>query len=170
VIRLFFLLLLVVPFLEIYTFVKVQQSLSRLYDPGSALLLILASLFAAFVCGKWVIRSYGLKQLTEARDALRTGRVPGDSLLDSLLIVLAGVCLMVPGYLSDAFGLFLLLPFIRVSLRWLLKGWLVRGLAAGHFHVYTAGQRPPAQRAYERGRSTLSDQASDVIDVPARDV
>ena len=114
-IRLILLVLLSIPFVELYLFIKVQQVLSRLYDPGSALLLILASLFVAFAFGKWVIRSYGLKHLAEARDTLRGGSLPADGLLDSLLLVAAGVAFMVPGYLSDALGLLLLLPPVRLS-------------------------------------------------------
>ncbi len=168
-IRLVFLILLAIPFAELFLFIRVQQNLARLYDPASALLLIVASLFASFAFGKWVIRSYGLKHLAEARDTLRSGSLPADGLLDSLLIVAGGVAFMVPGYISDVFGLLLLLPPVRLFLRWAVKAWLVKGLAAGAFRVYTAGTARP-QQAYDNGRSTLSDQASDVIDVAAKDV
>jgi len=53
---------------------------------------------------------------------LAAGRIPGDPLLDGLMILLAGALLITPGVLTDAVGFALLVPPARAVLRRRLKG------------------------------------------------
>ena len=47
-------------------------------------------------------------------------KMPGDEMLEALLIVLAGLVLITPGFLTDAVGFMLLIPATRVRVRdWL---------------------------------------------------
>jgi UPF0716 protein FxsA len=48
--------------------------------------------------------------------------VPGEELLNALLIAIAGIVLLTPGFLTDAEGLFLLIPATRT----LCREWLKR--------------------------------------------
>ncbi len=48
--------------------------------------------------------------------------VPGEELLNALLIAIAGIVLLTPGFLTDAAGLFLLIPATRT----LCREWLKR--------------------------------------------
>lgn len=72
---------------------------------------------AAAIAGAALIRRQGVKALARLRATLdgrweETGSTP----VQGLLVVLAGLLLMLPGFLSDAAALFLLLPFVRRSL------------------------------------------------------
>ena len=106
------LLLLVVPFVEIYVFVQVAMWIGVLDALG---LLLLISLIG--VCIVWKQGSSAWRRI---RTELATGRVPGAALIDGALIFLAGVLLIIPGYVSDACGLLLLLPPVRAGVRGLL--------------------------------------------------
>ena len=55
------------------------------------------------------------------RNELATGKVPGAALIDGGLIFLAGVLLIIPGYVSDACGLLLLVPPVRAGVRGMLR-------------------------------------------------
>jgi UPF0716 protein FxsA len=110
---LFVLLLLIVPFVEIYVFVQVATWIGVLDAMG---LLLLISLVG--VCIVW---KQGASAWRRIRNDLATGKVPGAALIDGGLIFLAGVLLIIPGYVSDACGLLLLIPPVRAGVRGLLR-------------------------------------------------
>ena len=74
------------------------------------------------VVGAALARHEGLRCLGRVQQKLAAGELPGDALLDGLLILLAGALLITPGVLTDLFGFALLLP----AFRRLIKRWLIR--------------------------------------------
>jgi UPF0716 protein FxsA len=110
---LFVILLLVIPFVEIYVFVQVATWIGVLDAMG---LLLLISLVG--VCIVW---RQGASAWRRIRNDLATGKVPGAALIDGGLIFLAGVLLIIPGYVSDACGLLLLVPPVRAGVRGMLR-------------------------------------------------
>lgn len=76
-------------------------------------LLTMCWVFASAGFGGWVIRmhnQYGLHSL--ARE-MNQGQSPQRAMVDSLMVLLAGFLLILPGLFSDALGLLLLIPFLR---------------------------------------------------------
>lgn len=71
-----------------------------------------ACLFTAFL-GGFIIRLQGLAALNGARTDLQTGRLPVDSVVDGVLLVVAAPLLMTPGFITDGLGFLLLTPPIR---------------------------------------------------------
>ena len=106
------LLFLVVPIIELYIIVQVASSVGALETIG---LLILVS-----VVGAWLVRAQGLTVLGRVQGQLAQGKVPGKELVDGLLILLAGALMLTPGFMTDAFGLVLLLPPTRAVVRTIL--------------------------------------------------
>jgi UPF0716 protein FxsA len=73
---------------------------------------------------------------------LGSGRLPGRELADAALILVGGTLLLTPGFVSDVFGFFCVLPFTRpVARRGLL--WAVQRRAA----CAVAGGGPGLRRA-----------------------
>jgi len=103
------LLFLVVPIAEIYVVVQVGASLGVLPTVG---LLILIS-----VAGAWLLRHQGLSVLARIQIKLANGEMPGKELVDGLLIVFAGALMLTPGFMTDAVGIFLMLPPTRALVR-----------------------------------------------------
>ncbi|HEU5473476.1 MAG TPA: FxsA family protein [Actinophytocola sp.] len=99
------LLLLLATFVEITVLVLVGNAIGLL---PTILLLILAS-----VAGVWLLRREGARTITAYQRAMRERRVPHREMLDGLLIAVAGVLVMVPGFVSDVLALALLLPPVR---------------------------------------------------------
>lgn len=85
-----------------------------------ALLLYLAEIFSwqrtlllvivTGVLGTLLARSQGWRTWVRIRDELAAGRMPAESLLDAVLIFVAGALLLTPGVLTDALGISLLIP------------------------------------------------------------
>jgi len=103
------LLFLAVPILEIYFVVQVGSSIGVL---ATVALLILIS-----VTGAWLLRHQGLSVLARIQSKLARGEMPGKELVDGLLIVFAGALMLTPGFMTDAFGIFLMLPPTRAVVR-----------------------------------------------------
>jgi UPF0716 protein FxsA len=60
--------------------------------------------------------------------ALQSGRMPARELADSALILIGGTLMLSPGFLLDAVGLLLILPFTRPVARGLLTRVVERRL------------------------------------------
>lgn len=109
----FLLLLLLTPLLEIWLLIHVGSYLGA--GPTVALVVLTA------VAGVAVIRRVGLSTLTRANQRIRAGEVPAQEMGEGLVLVIAGVLLILPGFATDAVGLACLIPPVR---RRLLAPWL----------------------------------------------
>lgn len=106
------LLLILVPIAELYVIIQVGQAIGALPTIG---LLILSS-----IVGTMLLRSQGRLAWRRFRTAVSAGRPPTREVVDGALIIVGGSLLIVPGFISDVFGLLLLLPPTRVAVRKLL--------------------------------------------------
>ena len=109
-----FLAFTIIPVSEIYILVAIGGQIGILPSIG---LVILTG-----IVGASLARSQGLQTLGRIRDSFQQGVVPGEELLNALLIAIAGIVLLTPGFLTDAAGLFLLIPATRT----LCREWLKR--------------------------------------------
>ncbi|NLE39269.1 MAG: FxsA family protein, partial [Pirellulaceae bacterium] len=77
--------------------------------------------------GASLARREGLRCWVTAQRRLAQGELPADSLLDGLLVLVAGLFLVTPGVLTDLAGFALLIPeFRRVVRRWLAARFRAR--------------------------------------------
>jgi UPF0716 protein FxsA len=107
--RLIPLFLLALPFIEIAVFIQVGEWIGLWPTVGLALL--------ASLLGIQLLRYQGLVTLARAREAARRNEPPVDALADGLCMLLAGLLLALPGFVTDLLGLILLLPFVRQMVR-----------------------------------------------------
>ena len=103
------LLFLVVPFVELFLLIQVGQAVGAL--PTIAVLIVIS------VVGAWLVKREGMNTLRRAQQQVRNGAVPGTELVDGVLILFAGALLLTPGFLTDLFGILLLIPPVRAALR-----------------------------------------------------
>ena len=111
------------------------------------------------VVGAALARHEGLRCLRRVRQKLEAGELPGDALLDGLMILLAGALLVTPGVLTDLVVFALLLP----AFRRVVKRRLVRRLRARIRVSFSAGGWPQPD-----DQPTVPDRIIDtrVIDAP----
>lgn len=69
------------------------------------------------VIGASLARWQGLITMRRVQTEFQAGRLPGDALVDGLLILVAGALLLTPGLMTDACGFLLLIPPGRALLR-----------------------------------------------------
>jgi UPF0716 protein FxsA len=99
---------------ELYAAVFVAGQIGVL---NTIALMILISMI-----GGAVVKRAGLGVVRRAQATIAEGGTPHRELVDGLLLLFAGILLVVPGFVTDAVGLVLLLPPVRA----LLRVWLVR--------------------------------------------
>jgi UPF0716 protein FxsA len=104
-----FLLFVVVPAVELVLLVEIGQVIGTLPTLG----LIIATGLA----GSALARSQGLSVWRKFQARLAEGRMPGDEIVDGLIILVAGALLLTPGVLTDIVGIAGLIPFTRRLIR-----------------------------------------------------
>src|SRR3954451_2462144 len=133
---LFVVLLVAVPIFEVYVLVQVGE---RIGVVPTLLILVVEA-----VLGAWLMRREGARTWRALDGAFRGGRVPAGELADAALVLVGGVLLMLPGFVTDVFGVFFLLPFTRPFARKVVAFFVARRLSR-------AGVVPGAYGPYARG-------------------
>ncbi|GGJ82849.1 FxsA family protein [Pseudomonas matsuisoli] len=103
--RVFLILLLLFPVIELAVLIKVGSMIGVL----ATLLLIVGSA----ILGAMLLRVAGVTTALRARERLARGETPDREMLEGLMVAVGGVLLMLPGFISDVIGLFCLLPITR---------------------------------------------------------
>ena len=109
-----FLAFTIIPVVEIYLLIQIGTIFGAL---TSIALVIVTGLLGAYLA-----RIQGLQTLFRIQESMREGQMPSGEQLDALLIGIAGLVLLTPGFLTDAFGFLLLIPNTRTA----IKQWLHR--------------------------------------------
>jgi UPF0716 protein FxsA len=159
------LLFIVVPLVELYVIIEVGRAIGVLPTIGL--------LFLDSVLGAVLLRSQGRAVWRRFNLALAEGRVPARETFDGAMVIFGGALLLTPGFITDIFGLLLLIPPTRAAIRGLLSRLARRRMAAGRavFWTYdryraTRGTRPPSgptPRPYD-----VDGTAQEVRDEPRR--
>lgn len=123
------LLFTVVPLLELYLLIEVGSRL------GAGTTVVLIALTGGV--GALLARMQGFRVLVQIRERLAQGQLPADELLSGGLVLAGGLLLVTPGLLTDAVGLALLLPFVRVRVVEWVKDFLRRKIEGGSIQVVT---------------------------------
>ena len=136
------LFILALPLIEIAGFVVVGSEIGVL---ATIALVILSG-----VAGSILLRIQGFGVLTRIRAELEAGRDPGRELAHGAMILLAGILLLIPGFVTDIVGLLLFVPPVRDLVWRFLKR---RVVVSGSFSAGFGGfRRPQARRQDDRPR------------------
>lgn len=96
---------LLLPILEIAGFIVVGREIGVL--PTLALIMLTS------LAGIVLLRIQGFGILRRLNDEARSGRDPARDMIHGVMVVIAGLLLLLPGFITDAFGLLLFLPPVR---------------------------------------------------------
>jgi UPF0716 protein FxsA len=121
------LLFIFVPIIEIGLFIQVGGFLGLW--PTIALVLV-----TAFV-GASLVRSQGIQTLMSVQGRLQQGEMPAQQILEGVMLAVAGVLLLTPGFMTDALGMLVLLPAPRAAIAKKLMEKMVVKNVSGGFHA-----------------------------------
>lgn len=124
-------LFIAVPVIEIALFIQVGGVLG--VWPTIALVLLTA------IVGASLVRSQGLQTLLTVQQRLAQGQLPAQQILEGVMLAVAGVLLLTPGFFTDILGMLVLLPAPRA---YFAKQLMSRGVV-GNIHASGAGFEQP---------------------------
>ncbi len=115
--RLFFLVFLVVPLIEIYLLLVVGAVIGPL--PTIAMVVFTA------VVGAWLLRIEGFQTWFRLQQSLAQGKIPALEIVEGPILLVGGALLLTPGFFTDFLGFLCLFPATRRRIaRYILKRWL----------------------------------------------
>lgn len=141
--RVLFILFAVLPILEIALLVNVGSIIGGWNTIGIVIL-------TAFI-GSYFVKREGISTLQTAQAKMQRNEMPGKELVEGLMLVVAGVLLVTPGFITDILGFMFVLPGTRhllaaqvskhVKMRVVMPG--AGGASAGPSGFNTNGQQSP---------------------------
>lgn len=146
------LIILGIILLEIFGFAWVGSQVGGLWT------VILVILTAA--AGFWIFRIQGLAHARRMQAALDEGELPARDLIEGILLLVAAILLLLPGFFSDLVGFLLLLPPLRA---------MAAARIAQSRTVWVAARRHAAQRRARtpiEGEFQRSDSSHDTDHLP----
>ncbi len=163
---LLFVAFLVVPLVELAVIVQVGQQIGA----GWTILLLLA----VSVAGATLVRREGRESWRRFRAALSAGRLPTQEVLDGALVLCGGALMLTPGFVTDALGLFLMLPagralasralLARVGLAAVLMG--STGRPVGRPRAPHRVNHPPRRRGAQPSDDVVEVEVVDIQRTP----
>ncbi|MBD3610909.1 MAG: FxsA family protein [Hydrogenovibrio crunogenus] len=159
--KIFFLLFLLVPLVELYVLIEVGAIIG-------ALPTILLTIITAIV-GAALMRHQGVSTMQKAQLNMAQGQVPAVEMMEGVFIFLGGLMLLIPGLITDAMGFMLLIPPIRQLLAKKLIAQRQAQYAQYKGHVYETEwtEHSSDGRSIQHVRiieSSTPDKESDVIE------
>jgi len=103
---------IVIPLIELIILVKVGSYIGLW---PTILIVVLTG-----IVGASLARYQGFIIINKIRSDVSSGRVPARELIDGLLVLIGGIVLLTPGFITDICGFFLLIPLTRN----LIKGFV----------------------------------------------
>ena len=115
-----------IPILEVSIFI----SIGTVIGLGPTLTIVIATA----IIGAALVKKQGLKTLFSAQKNLGNNQLPIQEFFDGLFLIVAGLFLITPGFVTDGIGLLLFLPQIKMLLKNVISNMLVARTSKG---VYT---------------------------------
>lgn len=125
---------LALPLIEIAGFVLVGRQIGVLPTLGLVI--------ATGIAGAMLLRVQGFGIVSRIRAELTAGRDPSRELAHGVMVVLAGILLLIPGFVTDILGILLFLPPLRDFAWQSMRG-----------HIRFAGIRTAGGRRPDDGHS-----------------
>jgi UPF0716 protein FxsA len=122
-----FLAFTLIPIIELYLLIEVGTIIGAL----NTVILVIATGFA----GAWLARLQGMQTMIRVRSSLQQGIMPTEELMDALLIFMAGIVLLTPGFITDVAGLLLLIPETRSHFKRFLRYKFDRWIQNQNIHI-----------------------------------
>jgi UPF0716 protein FxsA len=160
-------LLLIVPILEIGVFILIGGQIGVAFT-------LLGIVLTALI-GSILLRKQGLALLGQVQSEFNQGKVPGKALAHGVMLLVAGLLLLTPGFVTDSLGFLLFVPPVRDGIwSFFASRMTVQSFGAGAsgFEQRSGAQFYHSEQYYEyQGQSTREDRSSDpsIIDLDDAD-
>lgn len=149
-----FFLFVLMPIIEIAVLIQVGSVLGAF---NTIALLVLTA-----IVGASLVRSQGIRTMQSAQLKMAQGQLPGREMVSGIMIFIAGVMFITPGFVTDLIALLMLIPAVQSVMGvWLLKRVQVHGTATHfqfHSHQQTRSQDSTQESHQPKPGNTLEGE------------
>lgn len=156
-----FSLTVALPLLELAILIKIGSIIGVL---GTLVIIILTAILGALV-----VRHQGLGVLKRMQQTIHSGKTLAEPMMEGMLLMVAGGCLIAPGILTDIIGLVLLIPAIRqMAARAVIKfgNPFIVDPNAKHAGPRMRTATPEERKRARRGQPEIIDAEYERVDEP----
>ena len=153
-----FILFIVVPILEIAAFIQVGNLIG--------LWPTLFGIVLTAMIGAYLVRQQGFKAINEAREQSARNEMPVTPIIHGAFILIAGLLLLTPGFVTDTIGFLFLVPPVRLAIAGKVWAWISTNMDVKVMHP-GAGPTGPQDFQHPRYRD---DGDGAIIDGEAVDL
>lgn len=120
---------------------------------------------ATAMLGSYLFRSQGLDTWVRLNQKMQQGDMPGQEMVEGIMLLLGGALLITPGFITDAVGFALLLPTSRrlMARKVIEKGTLqsFSTIRTGNvvYTQYSRQNRTPGSTSYDQGHVIIEGEA-----------
>ena len=134
--RILLILFIAIPLIEIYFLIQVGEVIGAL----PTILLVVGTA----VLGVALLRIQGISTVARMQTSLQRGELPAQTILEGVMLLMAGGLLLTPGFVTDLLGFLLLVPYLRQKLAATLvfKG-ILRAQGAQVYNSYSSTSVQP---------------------------
>ena len=100
-----FLLFVAIPIIEIAVLIQVGSAIG--------LFMTIAIVILTAILGTAMLRQQGMATMMNARNRMQSGEMPAMEMMEGVFLLIGGVLLLTPGFVTDAFGFACLIPWSR---------------------------------------------------------
>ena len=106
--RLFLILFITIPLIEIAILIKIGSIIGA----GYTIVLVIGTAFL----GVSLLRIQGISTLAKVQANISRGQLPATELIEGLILLISGALLLTPGFFTDTIGFLMLVPTLRQRL------------------------------------------------------
>ena len=125
----FFLFFILIPIIEVVLFITIGKYIGLW---NTILIIIITGIIGAVI-----VRNQGIATLKKGLEEIKSNKIPLQSILEGIAILISGAFLLTPGFLTDAIGFALFVPNLQRLIALFIKRAIERG---GGPKVWVNGQ------------------------------
>ncbi|MGM0598562.1 MAG: FxsA family protein [Candidatus Rifleibacteriota bacterium] len=166
----------IIYFFLIVTFFSVSEVTLLLFvAQRTGIIFTMACCVVTGILGGYFVKQQGLYTLAKIRQTLDQGEIPAEKAIEALLLLIVGVLLCVPGFITDFLGFLIIIPFFRsIAAKILIKNFK-ESIKNGQFKFYsttsTASNDQPREKNDENTDTPSANEIENatIIDVIEND-
>ena len=157
----FLILFLIITFSEVYLMKVVAEKTSFLF--------LLGVVITTGIIGLTLAKKQGRDHLIKIQEEISQGKIPGNPMVEGLMILVAAAVLITPGFITDVLGFLFLIPFVRRLVAPKFAGMLKPKASAGNstfFHFSSTGFPPQPGQTPPGAPKQKETVDADFFDMP----
>lgn len=151
-----FALFVFLPLIEIFLLLKLGGALGGM---NTFAIVIITGALGAFYAKK-----EGREVFRKIQFELQEGQMPDTTLLQGFSVLVGGILLVTPGFITDIMGFTMILPITNLAFIAYLKKLFAHAVASGNIQTYTYSSGQRYQGDFTNRPSSNNDLSSGVIE------